>query len=388
MKLYEELGVRKVINCDGRGTLLGGSIVDPRVMDAMKEASQSYVNMIELMEKTGQIIADVTGAEAGLVTAGSSAALLLGAASCIMRGSGLEKFEVQPMERIDSGILAGDYELQLLDGERVDLIQSARTWFKKETGIQRLPGAPGLKNEIIIQKTHRDVYDHMYKVAGGHFVEVGTKNGCSQGELETAITEKTGAIAFFACHEDAGLSLEKVVEIARKHDVPVIVDAASEVPPRSNLNKYIAKGADLVYYSGGKGIRGPNDTGMLCGRRDLIKMATLQSFSYCGIGRATKVDRTQIVGFIVALRLFLDEDEEAEFRKWGAKAHWVAEQLKNVSGILSSVVKGRTRARAEFTIDEDCGISASDLALKLRKGAPSIWVGYRPHKNERDRDRV
>jgi len=355
MDVYEELGVRRVINASGTMTHLGGSIPDPRVMDAMKEASQSFVIMMELMEKAGQIIAEATGAEAGLVTAGSSAALVLATAACIMRGSGLEEFEVQPVERLS------------FDGDWRGL-------------IQRLPDASWTRDEVVIQKAHRNPYDHTFKAAGGRLVVVGTDEGCSPEELEAAINERTAAIAvaFHANLEDAGVPLKKVTAIARRHDVPVIVDAAMALPPRSNLRRFIAEGADLVAFSGGKHMSGPNDTGILCGRRDLIKLATLQSAPYRGIGRAAKVDRTQIVGLITALRLWLEKDEEAEFEGWRAKAQHLVEALRGASGVSEAEVVAdelRRRIQVRITLDEG-GPSAADVVFNLRRGDPSIWVNH------------
>jgi len=352
MGVYEELGVRRVINASGTMTHLGGSIPDPRVMDAMKEASGSFVIMMELIEKAGQVIAEATGAEAGLVTAGSSAALVLGTAACLMRGSGLERFEVHPFERLS------------LDGEWRDI-------------IQRLPDASWTRNEVVLQRAHRNPYDHAFKVAGGRLIVVGTAEGCTPQELEAAINETTAAIAFTAHFEDIGVPLGKVVEIARRHDVPVIVDAAAELPPRANLRRYIAEEADLVAFSGGKQISGPNDTGILCGRRDLIKLATLQAPPYRGIGREAKVDRTQIVGLVTALRLWLEEDEEAEFEGWRAKVQWMVDELRGTPRVSRAevVVDGRRRwVQAHITLDEGGAPSAADIIFNLRRGNPSIWV--------------
>jgi len=355
MGVYKELGVRKVINASGTMTHLGGSIPDPRVMDAMKEASQSFVVMMELIEKAGKVIAEATGAEAGLVTSGSSAALVLATAACIMRGSDLENFEIQPVERLD------------LDGDWRDL-------------IQRIPNASWTRNEVIIQKVYRSPYDHAFKVAGGRLVVVGGKDGCSPKELEEAINERTAAIAIIL-HEnlkDFDVPLIKVVEIAHSQDVPVIVDAAMQLPPRENLRKYISEGADLVVFSGGKNIAGPNDTGILCGRKNLIKLATLQSAPYRGIGRAMKVDRTQIVGMIEALRLWLEKDEEKEFKVWLAKGQGIAEALKGLPRVERvEFVKDKLRSRLQIKITLDAkDPSAADIVFNLRKGNPSIWVNY------------
>ena len=354
MGVYEKLGVRRVINASGTMTHLGGSIPDPKVMDAMKEASQSFVIMAELLLKSGEYIAEVTGAEAGLVTSGSHGALVLGAAACMMRGSGLEKFEIHPVERLN------------LDGEWREI-------------IQRLPDTSWTRNEFIIQKAHRNPYDHAFKAAGGKLVVIGTEDKCTEEDLRDTITEKTAAIAFTARREDVGLPLKRIVEIAHEYDVPVIVDAADELPPRANLGRFIAEGADLVAFSGGKHIGGPNDTGILCGRRDLIKLAMLQSSPYRGIGRGMKVDRTQIMGLITALRLWLERDEEDEFKEWERKAEWISKELEKVPKILSSkVVRDvrRKRVQVHIAIDERKDCTAVDIVFNLRKGDPSIWVNY------------
>jgi len=353
MGVYEELGVRRVINASGTMTHLGGSIPDPRVMDAMKEASQSFVIMMELLEKAGEVVAEATGAEAGMVACGSSAALVLGTAACIMRGSGLEGFDVRPVERLD------------LDGEWREL-------------VQRLPDASWTRDEVIIQRVHRNAYDHAFQAAGGRLVVVGTDEGCSPEALEEAITERTAAIAFTARMEDDGVPLREVAGIARKHGVPVIVDAAAELPPRANLRRYLDEGADLVAFSGGKHMGGPNDTGILCGRRDLIKLATLQGPPYRGIGRGMKVDRTQVVGLITALRLWLEVDEEAEFQAWEAKARWMAEDLRGAPRVSRSevVVNERRRwAHARITLEEG-EPTAEEVVFELRRGSPSVWMNH------------
>jgi L-seryl-tRNA(Ser) seleniumtransferase len=353
MGLYEELGIRKVINASGTMTHLGGSIPDPRVMDAMKEASQSFVVMMELIERSGKVVAKVTGAEAGLITSGSSAAMVLGAAACIMKGCELEKFEARPFERLN------------FDQDWRDV-------------MQKLPDTSWARNEIIIQRAHRNAYDHAYKVAGGKLVVVGTSEGCSPVELEGAISERTAAIAFTGNNEDIGVPLRKVVEIARRHNVPVIVDAAAELPPRSNLKRYISEGADLVVFSGGKHIGGPNATGILCGRRDLIKLATLQSAPYRGIGRGMKVDRASIVGMMTALRIWLEKDEKAEFEGWKEKARWIADELKGTKGVANSEIVIDKRGRyvqAHVTLKRGDSATANAV-LNLRKGNPSVWVNY------------
>lgn len=353
MGLYEKLGVRRVINACSTATHLGGSIPDPRVMEAMSEASQQYVIMMELQDKAGDIIADATGAEAAMITAGAMSSLQLGAATCLLRGSGLEKHTVEPYER-----------LQPIDGPWREI-------------IQRLPDTSMTRNEVIIQRSHRNPYEFAYTSVGCQVVHIGTAGENSPEEIEAAISEKTAAIAFYAHREDRGVPFRKVLEIAHRHDVPVIVDAAASVLPRSNLRKYASEGADLVSISGGKQIKGPNDTGILCGRRDLVEMAKLQASPFNGVGRGMKVDRAQMVGLLVALEIFLEkgsEEEEAEFRNWYDRASWIVDQMKDVQGVASAEVSSSKPWEVRAMITFDDSVSAQELAFNIRKGDPSIWV--------------
>jgi len=352
--LYEELGVKTVINAAGTQTFLGGSIVHPKVMEAMKEAAGKFVNMGELIERAGEFIAKVTGAEAAIVTAGCYAALVVGTAACIMRGTTLEEIDNRPLHHYPES------------REWIDLIQIP-------------PNTENLKNEVIIQRGHYTPYEHAFRVAGGRLRKVGSERSCTVREIEEAIGEKTAAIAFIVAKSDRGVSLKKVIEVGKRYDVPVIVDAAAELPPRENLRKFIAMGADLVAFSGGKAIRGPNDTGFLCGRRDLIRLAALQAFPYHGIGRIAKVDRTQVVGLITALKIFLERDEEAEFKSWENKLKTIERILEGTPQIkrMEIKVESETRRSPVLTIEldiESLGASSKEVAYRLREKPPYVWV--------------
>ena len=354
MNIYEELGVKPIINAAGTQTFLGGSIVHPKVLEAMDEASQKYVNMGELIEKAGEFIAKITGAEAGLVTAGCYAALVVGTAACIMRGTDLEKIDNHPLHHYPES------------KEWIDLIQIP-------------PDTEGLKNKVIIQRGHYTPYEHAFRVGGGKLLKVGSEDSCTVKEIEEAIDEKTAAIAFIVARNERGVPLEEVIAIGRKHDIPVIVDAAAELPPRENLRKFVAMGADLVAFSGGKAIMGPNDTGFLCGRRDLIRLAALQAFPYHGIGRAAKVDRAQVVGLITALKLFLEKDEEAEFKGWEDKLKTIIAVLKDAPHIKGMEIKIETETRRSpiLTIEIDVDtlkVGSKELAYRLRETPPYVWV--------------
>ena len=352
--MYEELGVKTVINAAGTQTFLGGSIVHPKVMEAMKEAAGKFVNMGELIERAGEFIAKVTGAEAAIVTAGCYAALVVGTAACIMRGTTLEEIDNRPLHHYPES------------REWIDLIQIP-------------PNTENLKNEVIIQRGHYTPYEHAFRVAGGRLRKVGSERSCTVREIEDAIGEKTAAIAFIVAKSDRGVSLKKVIEVGKRYDVPVIVDAAAELPPRENLRKFIAMGADLVAFSGGKAIRGPNDTGFLCGRRDLIRLAALQAFPYHGIGRIAKVDRTQVVGLITALKIFLERDEEAEFKSWENKLKTIERILEGTPQIkrMEIKVESETRRSPVLTIEldiESLGASSKEVAYRLREKPPYVWV--------------
>lgn len=268
--IYARLGVQTIINGRGATTAVGGTLIPPDVLAAMTEAAKAFVVLDELNAKVGERIAAVTGAEAGYVTAGSAAGMALAAAACI----------------------AGT------DPERV----------------RRLPDSDGWANEIIIQRCQRINYDQMFRVGGGRLVEIGTDQGTMSGELPHAITNRTAAVAYIDSPnlEHRGLDFDQVVGIARAHGVPVIVDAASTLPPVDHLRRWIRDGADLVTYSGGKGIRGPQDSGLLAGRAGLIAAARANGNPHAGIGRGMKVSKEAMVGLWVALDLFLQRDHEAE----------------------------------------------------------------------------
>jgi len=322
-------------------------------MEAMEDAASWYVIMMELQDRAGEIIAKATGAEAAMVTAGATSSLQLGAAACLLRGSGLEEHSVEPYER-----------LQPIDGP----------W---KAIIQRVPDDLGARREILTQMSHRSPYEFAYEMVGGEVSHVGSSSGCTEEELEAGISERTAAIAFSAHREGRGIPLERTIEIAHAHDVPVIVDAAMAVLPRRRLSAYASMGADLVAISGGKQIKGPNDTGILCGTKELVEMAKLQASPFNGLGRGMKVDRTQIVGLLKALDIFLDktpEEEEAEFTDWHGKANWITTEMGSVDGVSSAEVSAPEPWEVRAMISFDDRISARDLAFELRKGDPSIWV--------------
>lgn len=242
--IYRTIGVTPIINGAGSTTAFGGSKLRPEVQGAMNQASGIMVNMGELNRAAGKIIAQVTGAEAGFVSSGAAGGLVLQAAA----------------------VIAGS------DPKKMD----------------QLPNTEGLKNEIIIHRSHRFPYDQCYRAMGARFVEIGDGRRCYPWQLEAAFSENTAAVAYLFAPfvSRRAIPFPQVCEIAHAHGVPVIVDAASFIPPRANLRRFTSEGADMVVYSGGKAIRGPQGTGVLCGRADLIEAAAANASPNQFIGRA------------------------------------------------------------------------------------------------------
>jgi L-seryl-tRNA(Ser) seleniumtransferase len=294
-RIYDRIGVRTIVNGRGATTAVGGSLMPPEVMAAMAEAAGAFVVLDELNRKVGEKIAEVTGAAAGYVTAGSAAGMALAAAACVA---------------------GSDPAL-----------------------IRRLPDSAGLRNEIVIHRSHRIDYDQMYRVGGGRLIEIGLPHETQPWELERAIGESTAAVAY---HDSpnvgpGALEFADVVAIAHQRGVPVIVDAASTLPPLDHLRRWVRAGADLVIYSGGKGIRGPQDTGLLAGRADLIAAARLHGNPRAGIGRGMKVSKEAMAGLWVALELFTRYDHEGEYRAHLGQARALAVGLEGRADVRCQI---------------------------------------------------
>lgn len=364
--IYDELGVPTVINATGTKTRISGSLIREEAIEAMVSASKSFVRISDLQARASELISDVTGAEAGYVTSGASAGLLLGAAAC-------------------------------LAGDDIDT-------------MYQLPDTEGVADEIIVPRTHRSGYDHALRVAGATIVDVGTNDrhlgagsqNVEPWEISEAITEETAAVGYLQ-KEYTSPSLPKVVEIAHAHDVPVIVDAAAEVPPVSNLSRFIEDGADLVVFSGGKTIRGPQTTGILAGREDLIESVALQHLDMHaaepvwdppadlvditrydgvprqGIGRSLKVGKEELAGLIKALELFVDEEQEALPEEWLDRTEQIVGGLSSEPALSTRTTEAdKTSIAPEVivTVDEDLAdISVEDLVLSLRNEDPRVFVG-------------
>ena len=283
--IYDRIGVRTIINAAGATTAVGGTLMPPEVIEAMISASKAFVTLDELNRAVGKKIADVTGAEDGLVTAGSAAAMLVAVAGCI---SGTDPVK-----------------------------------------IRKLPNSDGMANEVIIHRMHRIGYDQMFRAAGGTFVEIGMPRRTETWELEDAIGENTACVVWIdsPATGPGPLDFEQVVQIAHRHDIPVVVDAASTLPPKHHITRWLDAGADLAIYSGGKGIRGPQDSGLLAGRADLIEAARLNAAPNTGVGRGAKVSKEAMAGLFVALERFANHDHDAEHAERADMAHMIAQAL-------------------------------------------------------------
>ena len=359
---YQELGVKRVINAAGTLTRLGGTPMDDDVLDAMREAAQWSVRMEELQEAAGNYLASVTGAEAGYVTAGAAAGLLVGTAAC----------------------LAG------LDIHKMHL----------------LPDTDTMPNEVIIQRLHRNAYDHALRTAGAKFIEVGhighpTGGYTEPWHIETAINERTVAVHWVAMPVEGAVSLEDTVAVAHKHNVPVIVDAAGGLPPAENLRGLIATGADLVSFSGGKAIQGPQASGILVGRSDLIQSVALQHQDMDvmvetwtlreqllgsgrllgpplqGIGRPMKVGKEEIAGLLAAVKTYVNRDHAAARQEWLRRLEFIAAALNDAPGVATEVVgrDGASYPTLRVSLDESVhGVSAIDLVNRLFDEDPAVAV--------------
>ena len=335
-QVYTRLGVKPIINATPTVTRLGGTRTRPEVMEVMAAAASVLVEMGELNEKAWEVIARLTGAEAGFVCSGAAGGLVLQAAACI----------------------AG----------------------KDPVKMQRLPDSQGMKNELIIQNMHRFHYDQAYRAAGGKLVEIGHSKGVAAWELEGAINENTAAVfyLFAPFTSRRALPLEEVCRIAHQRGVPVIVDAASTLPPRANLHRYLDVGADMVLFSGGKGVRGPQGTGILCGRKDLIEAAAANASPNPFLGRPMKVAKEEIVGLVTALELFVQEDEEAEMARYRGIAQQVVDALAEVPGLEISLEHDEIdylipTALMRFTTAWR-GPTRDQVADALENGDPPIYL--------------
>lgn len=325
---FKELGVKPFINAWGTITSKSGSLMHPEVIEAYNYASQQFVDLNELQEKVGERIAEMLNCEAAMVTAGAASAMTLGAAACIT-GKDPEK-------------------------------------------IRLLPNLPGERLEVIIQKTHRYGYEHAVRNTGIKMVEVDGPE-----ELENAINDRTVMALFFNAAGEHSITHEDFVEIGKKHDVPTFIDAAADVPPVENLFKYNEMGFDLVTFSGGKAIRGPQSAGLLYGRKDLIEAAILNAVPHSDtIGRGMKVNKEEMLAMMVALEKYLERDHEKDWEEWENRVALIDEAVSSLESVETNryvfPVANHVPHLSVKWDQDTINITPPELRERLENGYPSI----------------
>lgn len=332
--VYMRIGAKPIINAVGNQTVLGGSTLSPMVTQAMEEASASFVEMEELLEKSGGYIAKLLGVEAAYVTSGCYAAMVLSAAT-FMTGN-------DPNKRA------------------------------------QLPDTTGLKTEFPIQKQHRYGYDRAYTIAGGKLIEIGDDNGTTPEHLIKAINPNTAAVIYLV-QPDHGkaIPLEETVKIAHAHNVPVLADAASQIYPLDYFLRN-ARSSDLVCF-GGKYFNAPHSTGFVCGKKDLIEAVVAHGFiGPRPIGRGMKLDRQEIIGLVTALDAWFAMDHEKRWLEYNARYSAMAQKLSGLSKVKETkVVKNKSHMMGAFHLvinKESLGKNAQQIAKELDEGTPRIKV--------------
>jgi L-seryl-tRNA(Ser) seleniumtransferase len=337
MTSYSDLGICPIVNAYATLTKLGGSLMPPEVVEAMADASRCFVDMHALQLRVGERLAEITRNEAAYVCSGAAAGLTLATAACITRDDA--------------------------------------------SAVARLPDLAGLKNEVIIQQSHRNGYDHAVRQVGIRVVEVGDGEGTTRSQVESAISPRTAAIVWFqgAMSGRGDLPISEVIAVAKAAGVPVIVDAAAQLPPASNLWMFTEMGADLAIFSGGKDLRGPQSSGLILGRRDLIEGCRINGNPNHSIGRPMKVGKEEMMGLLAAVERYLTIDHEAR-AVWCERvvAGW-NEALSRLPGVSACRdfpnEAGQPLPRTLVTIHtEAAGIDRDGVIARLLEGDPAIAV--------------
>jgi uncharacterized pyridoxal phosphate-dependent enzyme len=331
---YEELGVPTVINCEGTMTVLGGSILRPELEAVMAMAGRHFVSIPDLEVAAGKRIAEMLK-----LPEGYSAPVTSGAAAAIQSGL--------------AGILTGD----------------------NEALIRQLPDVTGMKSEVVIQKSHRNPFDHQLRSTGVKLVEIETRE-----QLHSAVNERTAMMHFsnFA-NAEGQIKVDEWAKLAKQYNVPCMNDAAADTPPVSHLWDYTNMGYDLVTFSGGKAMRGPQCAGLLVGRKDLVAYALLNNSPHEDtLGRSQKVGKEEIIGMVKALEIYLREDHDALAKEWQDRLVGISSDLTKIQGVSTSFFTpdiANHVPHMQITWDSKISVTPQQVSKLLRNSKPAIVIG-------------
>jgi uncharacterized pyridoxal phosphate-dependent enzyme len=331
---YEELGVTTVINCEGTMTVLGGSILRPELEAVMAMAGKHFVSIPDLEVAAGKRVTEMLKLPEGygaLVTSGAAAAIQSGLA----------------------GILTGD----------------------NEALIRQLPDLTGMRSEVIIQKTHRNPFDHQLRSTGVRLVEIETRE-----QLRRVVSDRTAMMHFTNFANAAGqIKVDEWVKLAKEYKVPCMNDAAADTPPVSHLWDYAVMGYDLITFSGGKAIRGPQCAGLLIGRKEMVANALLNNSPHEDtLGRSQKVGKEEILGMVKALEIYLREDHDALSKEWQSRLELISRELTKIPGVSTSFFTpdiANHVPHMQITWDSKISATPQQVSKTLRSSKPSIVIG-------------
>ena len=327
--LFKELGVTPVINAGVTMTFLSGSLMMPEVLDAINSTAHDFANMYDLQDKVGAKMAEMLQCEAAMVTSGAACAILLGTAAAITG--------TDPVK------------------------------------MKLLPNLPSERPEVIMQKSHRYLFDQAVTTTGAKIIEIEGPD-----EMEKAFNPNTVMTLFFNAAGSSSVTHEDFVAISKRHKIPSFIDAAADVPPAENLFKFQKMGFDLITFSGGKMIRGPQSAGLLFGRKDLIEAAKLNHSPHeAPIGRPMKVNKEEMFGMYAALKSYLERDHKKEWKDWLDRISRIQSMVESVPGVKGEVHVDPGPANAFPSLhlswdEQKVKISPKDVQEALKKGSPSI----------------
>lgn len=336
MTLYSDLHVKPVINAAATLTRLGGSLMPPEVLAAMDEASRTHIDLEDLQRRVGERLATLTRNEAAYVSTGAAAGIALAVIACMVGGD--------------------------------------------RAAMQRLPDTSGLRNEVVVFKSHRNGYDHAIRMSGARLIEIGDDAHTYPAELVAALSDSTAAFVWFqgAMTGRADFPLETVIALCSKRGVPVIVDGAAQLPPVENLWRFTQLGATCAIFSGGKDLSGPQSSGLVVGKRDLIEAMRPLGNPNQGFMRPMKVGKEEMVGLLAAVDRYLKLDHGARLKRdERVVAEWInlLGELPGVTAVRSFPNEaGQPHPRCKLTLSADSRLTAPDLIAALWAGSPAIAV--------------